>query len=174
VWAQSPSSAPARAISTWRGLGRVDAGTPAVWGLTVAVAFLHERTVHLAVNVALLLVLGVLVERRLGHARMLALVVAAGTASSALELLVTGEGKIGASGVVFALGAFLAASRRAEPALSVGLARAIVAGLGAWFVIALAATYLGRATYGNVAHAAGALLGWLAGWLGRARARRPA
>ena len=171
VWARLPSSAPAADIVAWRSLGRDAVGGPAFWRLAAVAGFLHANAVHLVANVALLLTFGALVERRVGHARLLALVIVVGSVSSAFELLITGHGKIGASGVVFALGCFLMARRREEPRLAPALATTIVVGLGVWFAVGASATYMGHVAYGNVAHGTGAVAGWLVGRLYTRRRR---
>jgi membrane associated rhomboid family serine protease len=170
AWEQAPSSTPARIIAAWRSLDRAAAASPELWTLAAPVALLHASATHLAANVALLLAFAAPAERRLGHARLLGLAVIAGAVGSALELLLTGHGKLGASGIVFALGTFLVAARRAEPPLRPALATGIAVGLSACFVFGLVASAVGRATYGNVAHGAGVGLGWL---IGRRHAKSP-
>lgn len=94
-------------IDLWQGEG---------WRIP-ATTLQHENLVTLAVTVLLLIVLGSLLEPRLGHFGCLLFVVLAATVSSLAEVL-RGRTFTGMSGVVAAMFAFLAVRRRHDSALS--------------------------------------------------------
>jgi membrane associated rhomboid family serine protease len=74
------------------------------WWRLFTAGFLHSGLLHLAFNMAALIVLGPLVERALGRAGFLAVYVMALVASSLGALLVTpGAFTVGASGAIFGL-----------------------------------------------------------------------
>lgn len=74
------------------------------WWTLLSANVLHANVVHLGLNLVALAIAGFLLERELGAARVLALVLAAGLASMATAVLLTpGDVTVGVSGIVFAL-----------------------------------------------------------------------
>ncbi|WP_171986622.1 MULTISPECIES: rhomboid family intramembrane serine protease [Nocardiopsis] len=101
------------------GLGRVEDGTllgvlAGEWYRLITAAFLHGSIFHLLFNGYAMYILGVQLERWLGHGRFLALWVLGALAGSVLSLLmVPNQFSVGASGAIFALfGAVFVIGRR--------------------------------------------------------------
>ena len=136
-----------------------------VWRFVTS-ALLHADALHLIFNLYWLWAFGTLVEATFGHVRTALLLVflafASGAASYALE-----DGGVGLSGVGYGLFAMLwVLSRRrgANDARFLGAVDANTATMFVmWFFFCAIATYYGKMNVGNVAHAAGAVFGWLIG-----------
>ncbi|WP_220192909.1 rhomboid family intramembrane serine protease [Ktedonospora formicarum] len=126
--------------------------------------FLHANALHLAINMLNLLMLGVFLERLLGHMRYLLIYLIAGIVSVVASFYFAPEEvSIGASGAIFGLvgvfSVFIITHRRAFPAggLFSILFLIVIIGinLGVGFVIP---------NVDNYAHLGGLLSGCLLGW----------
>ena len=126
--------------------------------------FLHATILHVALNMLNLVILGVFVERLVGHLRFLLIYFVTGVVSIiASFVLMPGEVSVGASGAIFGLvGAyslFILLHRRALPR---GGIPAIL-----WLVIIIGANLsigLFIPNIDNYAHLGGLLSGCLLGW----------
>ncbi len=123
----------------------------------------HGGPLHLLFNAIFLWRFGSIIEDRLGHAITGALFVVLAAAASAAEYAVAG-GAIGLSGVVYGLFTFLWVKDALDPRFEGAMDRGTALVLAGWFFFALGLTELGVMNVANVAHAAGAVGGALAGW----------
>src|SRR6266852_394577 len=95
--------------------------------------FLHEAPWHVALNLAVIWMLGRAIEPIVGIVRMAWLILGAALVSSAIQLAIFGNTGIGGSGIAFGLFGFGLVARRRFPELKrVFSERFIVAGL-TWF-----------------------------------------
>ncbi len=133
------------------------------WRLVTS-ALLHQGMLHLVFNVLWIYELGTWLELALGRTKTVVLFTALAAVSSLAQQLLDNEG-IGLSGLVYGLfGTLWVAKKRGLPVgrlLSDPITRLFVA----WFFIAIALDYFGVMRIGNVAHAAGAIAGCVAGLL---------
>ncbi len=146
-------------------IGRFDVGPTTFrsqpWRLFTAV-LPHLDLPHIAFNVYWLWVFGTLLEEKLGHLRLLALVLlfAAGSAAAEYALFVGG---VGLSGVGYGLFGMLwvlsARDERFSGAIDKPTAQIFVG----WFLFCILTTYMGVMAVANVAHGVGAILGVLVG-----------
>jgi len=137
----------------------------AYWTL-VSSAFVHLAVWHLAFNVYWLWVLGGPVERVLGPARYLGVVLGAAAVSSSVQLAASGSTGHGASGIVYALFGLMWTSRKTVPAFTDGPATKNAPLFWIWLVGCIVATQAGVADIGNGAHVGGLVFGLLsAHWL---------
>ena len=125
--------------------------------------------IHVGFNVYWLWRLGTPVERRLGHLRTLALVVAFAVAGSLLEYAFTGP-SVGLSGVVYGFVGLLGVLGRRQPSWRAVLDRRTAQFFGFWFGFCVLATLTGALAIANFAHAGGAILG---ACVGAAMTREP-
>jgi GlpG protein len=125
-------------------------------------ALLHGGMLHLVFNVLWIYELGTALELTLGQKKTAVLFAILTAASSLAQQLIDDQG-IGLSGLVYGLfGTLWVAKKRGLPVgrlLSEPITRLFVA----WFFIAILLDYFGWMRIGNVAHAAGAIAGCLAG-----------
>lgn len=126
-------------------------------------ALVHGGPLHLLFNVIFSWRFGSLVEDRLGHAITGALFVVLAATAGAAEYAVAG-GAIGLSGIVYGLFTFLWVKDALDPRFEGAMDRGTTLVLAGWFFFALGLTELGLMNVANVAHAAGAVAGALAGW----------
>jgi membrane associated rhomboid family serine protease len=158
VWARQPHSFAARAVAAWRALPPEGAVSPTAWLRAAFVAFLHVEPSHAISNIALLAWLGSLAERRVGHVTLVVFAIASGMLTTIAELVVTGHGKIGASGIVFAAGALVLATSREAPQLPRRLAVIVGGALAVAFAYGLIVSDRSNPT-GIVAHTSGLVFG---------------
>ncbi|HYO11168.1 MAG TPA: rhomboid family intramembrane serine protease [Tepidisphaeraceae bacterium] len=135
-----------------------------LWRLLTS-ALPHREPFHLAFNLYWLWILGTVVEDRLGAARTFALFafLAAGAQAAEYALL---DGGVGLSGVGYGLfGMLWVVGRRDPERLGEAVDRTTATLFLAWFFLCVVATVTGAWEVANIAHAAGALLGALVGWV---------
>jgi rhomboid protease GluP len=153
--------------------GRVWSGE---WWRLASAVLLHGSWLHLALNVALGLLLGRQVERALGRARFLLLYAVAGLAGSAASLLAQDAVSAGASGALFGvIGADLVLHRRALGGWRAFLGSPFTAVVVVLLAASLAVERLGILPFrvDHAAHAGGLVAGTLAAWLLTSPAPRP-
>jgi membrane associated rhomboid family serine protease len=144
------------------------------WGLLSSV-FIHGGLVHLLFNCYWIWIFGRLLERELGHARYLGLLVAAAWISSAAELCYAGEQGIGLSGVGYAFFGFLLVSRSKHPDFARVLPNTLVRLFFGWLVLCFVLTFAEAYAVANFAHVGGLVTGCLLGLLAYPNPwRRPA
>lgn len=138
------------------------------WRLVTS-ALPHGDPLHLLFNLFWLWAFGTLIEDVIGSQRVLALYMLLSAGSGAAQYALS-QGGIGLSGVGYGLFGFLWASHRwsprwnrPDPRLAEALDDRTVMLFVGWFFFCLATTMLGIWRIGNIAHAAGALLGFLRG-----------
>jgi GlpG protein len=132
----------------------------------VSSVFVHLAPWHVAFNVYWLWVLGTGVERVLGALPFAGLVLVSAFVSSSVQLGVSGDTGLGASGVVYALFGLMWASRKRVPAFAQLLGERTAPLFWIWLIGCILATHAGIVHIGNGAHVAGLVLGLLAAyWL---------
>jgi membrane associated rhomboid family serine protease len=122
----------------------------------------HVDFLHLAFNLLWLVRLGRPIEARIGSPRFLALVVVLGGGAALAEYALGATG-VGLSGVGYGLVAMAWVARH-DPRFSGIVDRRTAVLFVAWFFFCILTTVTGALAVANYAHAAGALLGALAGW----------
>jgi GlpG protein len=141
-----------------------------LWRLFTTV-FVHANVIHLVFDVWIIWLFGKATEKWMGSLRFAGFVVATAVGPIAAEVLAGGSA-VGLSGVGYALFGFLYALRRDEDFAAELMTPNVVRGLVFWFFLCIGLTYLDILKIANVAHGAGAVIGWL---FGRAvLSRRPA
>lgn len=144
-----------------------------VWRLAT-VALVHANVIHLFFNASVFLDVGSIVERLAGAARMLAVFWIGTVVATLASVAALPEPAVGASGGVFAvLGALLAIAvrhrRELPPAVRARLVRSTGFVIGANVLLGFVLPRVDWAAHlGGVA--AGAVLGWILGMGGEARA----
>jgi membrane associated rhomboid family serine protease len=140
-----------------------------LWRLPAS-ALPHIGLVHLAFNLYWLWVFGTAAEAVLGHLRFALIALMLATGSSAAEYAVS-TGGVGLSGVGYGLfGLLLVLGRRDRRLAGVVTGQTVVLFV-AWFFFCWIMTETGNWRVGNMAHAAGAILGLLLGGALAARGR---
>src|SRR5207253_2758605 len=131
---------------------------PEPWRLVTSM-LPHVSLPHLVFNLYWLWVFGTFLEKSFGALRFLGIVVLFAAGSSAAEWALEGSG-VGLSGVGYGLFAMLRALRR-RPEF-VGVADKDTATLfTVWFFVCIVTTWIGVMNVANVAHGAGAAIGYL-------------
>lgn len=131
------------------------------WRLVTS-ALPHVGWIHLFFNLSWLWVFGTLIEERFGPFRMLGLIVLLAAASSAAEYTFF-TGGVGLSGVVYGFFGFLWVLHRRDPRFADAMDDRTAALFVVWFFLCIGFTVFKVLAIGNVAHAAGAVIGALAG-----------
>lgn len=141
------------------------------WALITS-AFVHSEIWHLFFNVLWILSLGSCMERLVGSVPFLGFLLASAFVSSAVQMIVSDECGIGASGMVYALFGFawVAKSRYLEFQSVVTDRVALVFGL--WFFGCMMLTHLKLLSIANGAHAGGLVFGILVAWVFVVRRQR--
>ena len=132
------------------------------WSLVTS-AFVHFDLIHLVFNAAWVLKLGSSCERVMGWVRYLLFYAIAAFFSSAMQLAISGNTGIGASGVVYALFGFMWVTRKRIPAFAQELDRQIIKLFVGWLFICMGLSYFNILNIGNAAHISGLLFGMLVG-----------
>jgi len=140
-----------------------------LWRLLTSV-FPHGHILHLVFNLLFIWRFGKATEQWMGSLRFAGFFVATAVGPLAAEVLVGGMG-IGLSGVGYALFGFLYALRRDEEFAAEQMTPGVVQTLVFWFFLCIGLTYLKIMPVGNMAHGAGAVIGWFFGWAVLARWR---
>jgi membrane associated rhomboid family serine protease len=132
-----------------------------LWRLLTA-PFIHGDIIHLIFNLYWLIRFGSEVEHWMGSLRFAGFFVVTGLASSAAQFMFDAGG-IGLSGVGYALFGLLYALRRDKDFAAAQMQPGVIQLFVGWFFLCIATTTLGLWRVGNVAHGAGAVIGWLFG-----------
>jgi len=122
----------------------------------------HVNVLHLAFNLYWIWRWGQVIEGWLGPVRYAGLVLLLAGGSSAVAFLGSEPG-IGLSGVGFGLFGLLFALRREKDFAAQEMQPGVIPLWVAWFFLCILATYMDVMAIGNIAHGAGAVLGWLVG-----------
>jgi membrane associated rhomboid family serine protease len=154
----------------WRALTPSAVNRPHFWLFLLLSAVYHSGVGHLASNTLAFVPLSARAESRYGSWLTLAFIVLAAAVASSVQMVVSGHGDIGSSGVVFGLVGWAIST----DGLAWRSARAMTLFVGAlllWYVYCFVANKLLHATYGNASHTAGLLLGigWGIVWRGTPR-----
>lgn len=131
------------------------------WGL-ISSTFVHREMWHATFNLYWLWVLGSRLELAIGPIRWLAFFATAAFITSAMQLGITGETGIGASGVLYAFFGFMYTARDRCPQFTSAVDRKTATAFFAWLLLCIVTTAIGIWQVGNVAHVSGLLFGYLA------------
>jgi membrane associated rhomboid family serine protease len=132
------------------------------WRLITSM-FPHVDVLHLLFNVYWTWVFGTLLERELGPLRLAAAVIILAAGSNAAELALL-DGGVGLSGVGYGFFGMLWVMRR-DPRFADAIDDRTIKTFVGWFVLCIVLTVLHMVPVANVAHAMGAVLGAILGWL---------
>jgi membrane associated rhomboid family serine protease len=132
-----------------------------IWRLLTSV-FPHLHPLHLVFNLLFIWRFGKATEQWMGSLRFTGFFLATAIGPVAAEVL-AGSSGVGLSGVAYALFGLLYALRHDEEFAAQLMTPNVVKSLVFWFFLCIALTYLDIMPIGNVAHGAGAILGWLYG-----------
>jgi membrane associated rhomboid family serine protease len=142
------------------------ADPPAVWRGEVwrlfTTVFPHVNLMHLVFNLYWLWRFGQVVEAWMGSVRYAGFIVLVAVGPLAADFLVS-QGGIGLSGVGYALFGLLYALRRDKAFAAEQMQPQVVQLFVGWFFLCIVLTYTKVMPVANVAHGAGAVLGWLVG-----------
>lgn len=119
-------------------------------------ALLHFSLMHLVFNLFWWWYLGGMVERRLGHGKLLSLLLVAAVLPNLMQYWASGPRFGGLSGVVYALLAYVWLSGRLNPHRGIGLPDGMAVFMVVWLVLGFAGV-LGPVA--NLAHLGGGLIG---------------
>jgi membrane associated rhomboid family serine protease len=125
-------------------------------------AFVHGDPIHLLFDVYWMWLLGRVVEQWMGPFLFAGFFVLVAVGSSAAQFLAGGSA-IGLSGVVFGMAGLLYAVRLHKDFAAAIMTPRMVQFFVFAFVLCIILTYAKVMRIGNMAHAAGAVLGWLTG-----------
>jgi rhomboid protease GluP len=128
------------------------------WGLVTS-AFVHIALWHMAFNVYWLWVLGSRLERAIGSGPYLGFFIVSAFVSSSLQLAVSDDTGIGASGVVYAIFGFMWLTRDRYSQFTEVLDAKTIQLFIFWLIGCVVATFLKIWEVGNAAHIAGLLFG---------------
>jgi membrane associated rhomboid family serine protease len=129
---------------------------------------LHGDLLHVLFNVYWLFIFGNALERTLGSARLLGIVVLLSYVSSLAQFVVIGywgdlRGSVGLSGVVYGLFGITWVARQYRPEFHTICNDGVVRLMLIWLVLCFVLTRLNILPVGNIAHTSGLGLGWLMG-----------
>jgi GlpG protein len=147
-------------LSKWGAFPGTAIWDGAYWGLFTSV-FVHYAIWHVAFNVYWLWVLGSQVEKAIGSLYYLAFFAGAAIVSSSLQLAISDQTGIGASGVVYAIFGFMWPLRGRFPEFGKLLDQRTVGLFVVWLIGCFIMTYLKIWDVGNAAHLSGLLFGCL-------------
>lgn len=156
--------------SLWARIGHFASPSPfAIWGgrydLLVTSMFLHGTILHIAFNLMWLYPLGRVLELTMGRMRYLLFVIASAAVGSCVEILVSGQTGIGASGVVYALFGLMWAGRGTRESWRLVATRKNLEVFIVWGLFCVAATAMHFLNIANGAHGGGFLFGLSIGYL---------
>jgi len=132
-----------------------------LWRLITG-SFVHAGILHLIFNAYWTWRFGSVIEGWMGSVRFLGFFTLVALGSSAAQFVISGPG-VGLSGVAYGLFGILYALRRSKGFAAQQMNRQIVSLFVGWFILCVILTYTNVWSVGNVAHGAGAVLGWLVG-----------
>lgn len=133
-----------------------------VWRLVTSI-FPHTDFLHLAFNLYWLWIFGTAVERVYGHFRTLLLILVLAFGSSSFEFALS-YGGVGLSGVGYGLFGLLYVLSKHDDRFNGFIDQNTVNLFVGWFVFCIFTTVTHIFSVANVAHAAGAVFGWLLGY----------
>jgi membrane associated rhomboid family serine protease len=133
-----------------------------VWRLITSI-FPHTDFLHLAFNLYWLWIFGTAIERVYGHSRTLLLILVLAFGSSSFEFALS-YGGVGLSGVGYGLFGLLYVLSKHDDRFSEFIDQRTVNLFVGWFVFCIFTTVIHIFSVANVAHAAGAVFGWLLGY----------
>jgi membrane associated rhomboid family serine protease len=133
-----------------------------VWRLVTTV-FIHANLLHLIFDIWFIWVFGRPVEAWMGSFLYAGFVVLTAAGPIGAEILIAGAPAVGLSGVGFALFGLHFALRLYKDFAAASMQPQTVQSIIGFFFLCIVMTYAGVMQIANVAHAAGALLGWLFG-----------
>jgi GlpG protein len=142
------------------------------WGLVTS-GLVHVDLMHLAFNLYWLWAFGTVLESRFGHLKTAGLILAFAAVSEAAESTFL-DGGVGLSGVGYGLMAMLWVMGRRDVRFAGIVDRRTLGLFAGWFVLCIVLTVLKIMAIGNIAHAAGAVAGGMAGLTLVSRGRRRA
>jgi rhomboid protease GluP len=145
-------------LTKWGCLPATSIRNGAIWGL-ITCAFVHMALWHVAFNMYWLWVLGSRMERAIGSSRFLAFVLMTAFVSSSVQLAVSDQTGIGASGFVYGIFGFMWVARDRYPTFNEVLNQQTINVFVIWLFGCLAATYLKIWDVGNAAHFSGIIFG---------------
>ncbi len=128
------------------------------WALVTS-AFVHFELWHVAFNAYWLWVLGSRLEQAIGSIPFLAFFIVSAFVSSSIQLAVSGDTGIGASGVVYAIFGFMWPARNRHPRFNEVLDARTIQIFVLWLGGCVVATFLDVWHVGNAAHISGLLFG---------------
>jgi GlpG protein len=131
------------------------------WAL-LSSTLLHLDAIHLLFNLSWWWPFAARLEYAWGKWRLIGVTVLLAAVSGAAQVALSRPG-VGLSGVIYGLFAMLAVAQRTHPALNGLVTRRTVQLMGGWFVVCVVLSIAGVWRVGNVAHGAGAVIGWLLG-----------
>ncbi|MCZ6573516.1 MAG: rhomboid family intramembrane serine protease, partial [Planctomycetota bacterium] len=137
------------------------------WWSLITSAFVHVDLIHVFFNMYWLWILGRVLERSIGPARSLGLIVLTAFVSSAAPLSISEDTGLGFSGVGYAVFGFMWLARPRYPSFAVAVDSWVVLVFLGWLVWGFAG---GLGDIGNIAHLCGLLCG---GLLAHATSRTP-
>lgn len=132
------------------------------WSLLTS-AFVHFNFIHLFFNGIWVLRLGSSCERVMGPLRYSLFYATAAFISSSMQLAISGNTGIGASGVLYALFGFIWVTRRHIPSFSRVLTKLMIREFVAWLFICIGLSYFNILNIANTAHFSGVVFGMLVG-----------
>ncbi len=133
------------------------------WWRLITSVFPHSSFLHLAFNLYWLWIMGKTVEQAYGHLRTAALLILFAVSSDSLEFAFA-QGGVGLSGVVYGLFGLLYVLSRHDQRFRNAIDKRTETLFIAWFFICVFLTATHTFNVGNIAHGAGALLGFLLGY----------
>lgn len=144
-----------------------------IWRLATSV-LIHGGILHLVFNCYWLWRFGPSIEAWMGRPLYLAFCTLLATTSVASEIVVSLAMPIGLSGVVYGMFGILFAMRRQKDFAAALMDGPTVQLMIGWFFLCIVLTYAKIMPVANVAHAAGAILGYGIGWAVIQKRRWPA
>lgn len=133
------------------------------WWRLLSATFLHAGVIHLAINMLGLVVVGMTLERLLGHKLYLLVYLISGAGGSALSMHFSAQKavSVGASGAIFGIaGALLVTVFKHRKTLPKMFSKQTLSGMGFFVVYSLAQGF-GRTGTDNAAHVGGLIGGCL-------------
>ena len=132
------------------------------WSLITS-AFVHFDLIHLVFNAAWIVKFGSSSERVMGSIPYLLFYAIAAFISSSMQLAISGNTGIGASGVVYALFGFMWVTRKRIPSFSPVIDKQIIKLFIGWLFFCIGLSYFNILNIGNAAHFSGMVFGMLVG-----------
>ena len=132
-----------------------------LWRLVTSI-FPHAGLLHLSFNIYWLWIFGTVIEEKFGHFKTAALILLFAVGSGAWEFALA-SGGVGLSGVGYGLFGLLWMLSRYDERFKETIDAKTVQLFVGWFFLCVFATYTKIMPVGNIAHAAGAVLGILTG-----------